>query len=411
MDRVAAAASNTLPAGVRRARERRQYNAVAPQEAAEQEEAPSPERAAVTQSPEAEKATENIENDPNAFHVTILDFAQSKFNVTVLPSFTIGQLARAGAAIHKVPPHRQRLIFRGKMLNEEAVSLEELGITDEGVIVHLFPKPRVVITDGSNTTNETEAENEEGGGARVPTIVMDSHEAERRAEILVLGSVEFAEAQNNVKLFSFILLIISSMKLLGLLALAMHEEDATEEQQGYMTDDMYHHGNGHHQHPPYYNNTGHNSTHLAPTDPQDFLRHWGTTQYFDTAISILGVYVGLIGIKASTENTLRTARRYLLGLVLTGLAWMTYNFFVEVKVDRNKEEAHPSHSNSEDDPYAQAFQASLFPLMIWILCWVRAWNFHRLLHEAEAEASERIQSQLDLEEEGEANVEGGGVLT
>lgn len=62
---------------------------------------------------------------------------------------------------------------------------------------------------------------EEEGGARVPTIIMNADEAQQRSQILVLGSSDYLEASNNVKLFSFMLLIISSIELINLLAIAL----------------------------------------------------------------------------------------------------------------------------------------------------------------------------------------------
>ena len=169
------------------------------------------------------------DDDSDRINVTVLDFAQSRFQVPAVASWTVAQFKQAGTKIHKVTPARQRLIFRGKMLDDPQKTLAEYGITQDDLIVHLFPKPRVVISDTTTTERTTVSDNnspdstvpEEDDGARIPTIVMDSAEAERRSQILVLGSADFIEAQNNVKLFSFMLLIISSIELLNLFAIAM----------------------------------------------------------------------------------------------------------------------------------------------------------------------------------------------
>lgn len=42
------------------------------------------------------------------------------------------------------------------------------------------------------------------------------------------------------------------------------------------------------------------------------------SDYFDTLISAFGLYVSLLGIKATTENTLQLARQYLFCLTLAG---------------------------------------------------------------------------------------------
>lgn len=213
--------------------QRRRYNPVASQEEAANEEnhaevtAEDAEESSRTEAaiPEDDVSVVTMPPPEDDFVVTILDFAQSKFSVPASPQWTIAQLMQAGTAVHKVSPSRQRLIFRGKLLADGEKTLHDYGINETGMIVHLFPKPRVVITNqNSSETNESTAcedSREESGGARVPTIVMDAAEAERRAEILVLGSPDFLEAQNNVKLFSFMLLLISSIELLNLLGIAM----------------------------------------------------------------------------------------------------------------------------------------------------------------------------------------------
>ena len=161
------------------------------------------------------------EEDGELITVVILDVAQKKFPVTLSPSSTVQRLKAKGHAVHKVSPDRQRLIFQGRMLSDEKTLVEE-KIADQ-VIVHLFPKPRVLIQDaggksvsrGNSTAGETTETAREGdeeeGGARVPTIIMNADEAQQRSQILVLGSADYMEASNNVKLFSFMLLIISSI--------------------------------------------------------------------------------------------------------------------------------------------------------------------------------------------------------
>ena len=348
----------------------------------------------------------DISAEKDAFNVTILDFAQAKFQVLALPSWTVLRFKKAGAKIHKVAPARQRLIYRGKMLGDEEKTLEDYGIAEEGVIVHLFPKPRVVITNREE--ENTDEEESEDGGARVPTIVMDADEAGRRAEILVLGSTEFMEAQNNVKLFSFMLLIISSIELLNLFAIAMGvPQDSPSEEGGGIPVQENEYGMQSPEEDSFDMMMG-NHTHTAESeDPAAVLySHFGPAQYADTAVSMIGVYVAILGLQASTENTLRRARAYFFGLVLAGCSWLLFNFFftaaIERKIDEHDDEMNEDGNYvpaTEEDLYNQAFQVMILPAMVWLMCWARAWHFQSLLYDAETEANERIQAQLDLEEE------------
>lgn len=137
----------------------------------------------------------------------------------------------------------------------------------------------------------------------------------------------------------------------------------------------------------------------------------GWPQTVDTLVSCLGLYVALIGLRASTENTLRLARHYMLGLFAAGGAWILFNFFfmaaVERKVEEQQEEEHGNDKDfvpmSDSDIYSQALQVMVLPGMVWFMCWVRAWHFHHLLHEAEREATERMQSQAGDDDENNVN--------
>lgn len=399
--------------------QRRRYNPVASQEEGANEESHSEvpveeteegsRTSTATAITQEDVSVDTVPPPQEDFEVTILDFAQSKFSVPASPQWTITQLMQAGTAVHKVSPSRQRLIFRGKLLADGEKTLQEYGIIESGMIVHLFPKPRVVITNQNSTeTNETAVceETREETGAHVPTIVMDAAEAERRAEILVLGSPDFLEAQNNVKLFSFMLLLISSIELLNLMGVAMGvpstEQLPDGAEPGNYLDDYFP------QEPV--NVTGTNES-LEQEAAEDLYNHWGWPQTVDTFVSCLGIYVALIGLRASTENTLRLARQYMLGLFAAGSAWLLFNFFFMAAVEEKVEEAQESeHANDEDfipmsksDLYSQTLQVMVLPGIVWFMCWMRAWHFHQLLHEAEYEATERMQSQARDDAENDAN--------
>lgn len=331
--------------------------------------------------------------------LTILDFAQSKFVIEIDPSATIADLKRIGAEAHKVPVALQRLIFRGRLLEDDQ-TVKASGLTS-GVIVHLFPKPRVVIHSGAaeDTASESSSPDDDTASSpptgRVPTIVYNADEAERRSQILVLGSVEYIEAQNNVKLFSFMLLIISVIELLNLLAVGMGApQNSGQRYPSLPTDDIF-----------VDDDMAANSTtpNNAPIDPNQILyQSWGWLNTLDLVLSLAGVYVAMIGIQASNENTLRLARRYLFGTLAVGVLWLVFNYVVTVKVDTaietDHQQNHPTDDlipdMTEDDIYQAALSVMVLPGVVWLLCCVRAWQFQHLLHDAEQEASDRIQSEL-----------------
>lgn len=332
----------------------------------------------------------------NHITITVLDPAQAKFRVSVNPDWTISDFKQVGEAVHKVPPSSQRLIFRGKMLTDDK-KLRDFGITEPDVIVHLFPKPKVVVASTNESENQQQtqqhaAQQAESGGAHIPRIVLDPREAEQRSSILVLGSEEVMEAQNNVKLFSFMLLIICSMELLALFTLMLGDPD----------------GEGRPLYP--HNRTkpssafgGDDAMDPYPYDGEQFEpRTWQNTDYIDLVISAVGFYVATLGIKASTENTLALARQYLIGTVIVGVAWNAFYFFLNVQAEEKISQERQDNVQPMGDLMTQAFFAILLPCAVWIMCCLRALQFHNLLQEAEQEATERIRAELDLEQGGGA---------
>jgi hypothetical protein len=339
--------------------------------------------------------------------VVILDSAQTKFNVQANPDWTIGKFKKVGETVHKIPPLSQRLIYRGKLL-ADSNTLRECGIQDK-VILHLFPKPRVVVTSSSTDTSSV-APAESMGGAHVPQIVLDEDEAERRGQILVLGSVEIAEAQNNVKLLSLLLLVVCSMRLLALFSIAMGVADDPSSE--YQDDLVPNHDND--------DDRGGNSTNGGgdggggyPSHDADYqTRPWETADYFDLVVSAIGFYVATLGMKATTENTLRVANNYLIGTFIAGVGWNLWNIFLYLLFVKDETGPKPDDDQTvsldRDDFATVAFFTVVLPLLVWFLCCLRAHQFRQLLEEAEQEAAERIRSQLTVDDGGGGEVTGDG---
>mmetsp|Transcript_20665 Transcript_20665/g.44864 ORF Transcript_20665/g.44864 Transcript_20665/m.44864 type:complete len:446 (-) Transcript_20665:259-1596(-) len=339
-------------------------------------------------------------NLPPIYHeinVILMDAAQSKFNIKCDAQWKVLEFKEVSASVTKVPPQSQRLIHMGKLLQDDS-TLEDFGVNENDKIIHLFPKPNVVINTNSSSNNNQDdgnntQSNEDGeggtseGGAHVPQIILDAEEASRRSQILILSSQEIFEAQHRVKIFSFLLMIISSMELLTLMTLfvGVQAEDPT----GY--------GGGS-------NNAGAppgNPTDAPPSSSTDSMqmRTWQNSDYFDTMISAFGFYVSLLGIKATTENTLQLARRYCLCLVTAGIGYNCYYYYTNIQ----QEEKHADESNHPMSPselYTTAFMGILLPLTVWLLCIIRAYQFQSLIREAEVEAEERTRG---LNREGETD--------
>jgi Ubiquitin family len=386
---------------------------------------------AAAEDEESQLASNIINNgEEETITVTILDFCHTRFPVTLTAATsTVLDLKRCGAAIHNVPESQQRLIYQGKLLADDA-QLKDVGIVENDAIVHLFPKPRVVVVNNnncsssdSNNDNEDEShEREPHSAARVPTIILDQEEAERRGQILVLGSLEYHEALNNIKLFSFMLLIISTIELLNLTGIALGQgglDGGSQQQSGFVPlqedDDFFHDDDN-----SFSNNTAGGNATLSPSssvtgeDPAlAVYQTWTPLSWIDLVVSVLGIYVSLLGIKASNENQLNIAKQYLMGTCLVAFLWLVYNYLMTVAVDKAVEaemedntDIHTYDADMDESVYDQALQVMVLPAMVWLLCIFRAWQFQRLLAEAEQEAANRIAGEHN-HDSGHGNDDGG----
>ena len=330
----------------------------------------------------------------NEINVNLLDGATKKFSITCDPAWTVKEFKSANCLVTKVAPASQRLIHMGKLLQDDA-TLDECGINQSEKVIHLFPRPNVVITDNTDDNDHQSNANNDGnedtsgaeGGAHVPQIVLDAEEASRRSQILILSSTEIFEAQHRVKIFSFLLMIISSMELLTLMTLFVG---------GQAEDNPY---ANHGETPPG------NPTDEPTPSSQIQIRTWQNSDYADTVISAFGFYVSLLGIRATTENTLQLAKQYFLCIIVAAIANNCYYYYINIQ--QEEKAAHQNNRTIDEQQLkADAFVGILLPMTVWALCVIRAYQFQSLIQEAEQEAEERTRDMMpNIDGDG---VEGGG---
>ena len=327
----------------------------------------------------------------NKITVVVLDTAQKKFPIDADPDWKVHTFKTVGYKIHKVAPVSQRLIFRGRML-DDSKTLKEMGIFQDEIIIHLFPKPRVtLVKDASDTSAAAaNAEEQDNGGAHVPQIILDQLEQERRGQILVLGSHEIAEAQNNVRLLCLLLGTISFMRLLTLLSIALGADEVPVYQ-----DDLA---------PPEPGDGSTNSTDSGLYPHYDYEpRVWQHQDYFDLVVSFVGFLVARLGMRATHENTSRIAFQYLIGTLIAGILWNIWNIFefiVFVKEEKIPKDDDTQVQLTNEDFRTIGLFTVMLPIGVWFMCCARAWQFRSLISEAELEAAERIRADLRLSEGG-----------
>eukprot|EP00560_Eucampia_antarctica_P001102 CAMPEP_0197841826 /NCGR_PEP_ID=MMETSP1437-20131217/46398_1 /TAXON_ID=49252 ORGANISM="Eucampia antarctica, Strain CCMP1452" /NCGR_SAMPLE_ID=MMETSP1437 /ASSEMBLY_ACC=CAM_ASM_001096 /LENGTH=422 /DNA_ID=CAMNT_0043451631 /DNA_START=92 /DNA_END=1360 /DNA_ORIENTATION=- len=342
------------------------------------------------QEPLTPKVDEEEEVGDDGFNVIILDSAQAKFTVKSDPCWTIEQFKRAGCKIHKISPEAQRLIYMGRLL-QDSQTLKDCGIDEHDKIIHLFPKPQVVISNSNNNDTEDGEDQSSSGGAHVPQIIVDADEAERRSQILILSSHEIFEAQHRVKLCSFLLLVVCSMELLTLFTIVLGVPSSpSSSSSGASRHGSFGDVGMDDEIPPgeptdTTNNGGANGNGLSPD-----IRTWQNGDYADLFISSLGFYVATLGIKATTENTVALAKKYFFLLTIVGIGWLSYYYYLNVQAEEQSfREKDEEDDLSNSDLYIQAFVSLLLPIVVWAFCFVRAYQFSRLLQEAQHEADER----------------------
>jgi len=296
---------------------------------------------------------------------------------------------------------------------------------NSGSIVHLFPKPNVVIEDSrggsagaggdsrdglshysnspspnnrmntttnnddndNNNNNNNNNNNEGSPRAHVPQIILSNDELSRRGEILVLSSHEAYEAVHRVRLLSFLLLAYSTLQILRDVTIFLAPMDGSLNGNGG--------GDGGGEVIP----PGDPTDTSVPSayDGEDQLPSWENRDYAELAISALGVYVPFLGMKATTDHIAHVARRFLVLLGVLGVSWTAYTFYCHVIYNVALEEAL-----GEDDKDVErlavkvSFLETTLPFFMWVMFYIRALQFYSLIREAEVEANERARNLLPV---------------
>lgn len=312
-------------------------------------------------------------NTNNHITVTILDSAQNKFELSLPPDATVLEFKRIGHEVHSVSPDKQRLVSMGQLLKDDK-SITDHKITNRSII-HLFPKPNVVVTDSNAEPNSppaspTGAGSENASGAHVPQIVMNSDEVNRQSSILILSTHEAYETMHRIRLLSFLLLMYSSIQMLRDISIYLAPPMEDE-----------------------------NNTIIPPGDPTDTgmpgqygeydeqLPQWQNRDFFEMGICLFGIYVASLGIKSTSENIgLAYSKRFMVLLGVLGVLWNAYLYYCYVDELKARESQEDYDSGKV---YSDALFAIALPLMLWLLFFLRSIQFYTLVLEAETDATER----------------------
>ncbi|GMH57150.1 hypothetical protein TrRE_jg12310, partial [Triparma retinervis] len=193
-----------------------------------------------------------------------MDMTGSKFTLNASPTTTIHNLKLSSYRLHSIPPPQQRLVYMGKALNAAATSLR--------MAVNGIP---------SNA-------NGRGGDGR-PDEAANLTDSEMRD--LADDLTETVENRRRVKMLGALLILVSLMQLLTLFTiLAGIQSEPNPSSAGYggaavdCSDPV--------------------NCHSPPSESSAAYvqRKWKNADFVDLAISVMGVWVGMTGLKASQDE-------------------------------------------------------------------------------------------------------------
>jgi hypothetical protein len=339
--------------------------------------------------PDSEEPAASSSDDaplpPGCIRIRILDLNGKFFSITCQLDWQVARLKEKVLESTDVAIVSQRLIYRGRVLEDEK-QLDDYKLED-GHTVHLFVRMNVT-PDPEPAASEGAALGSGAGGVHghgpaltrfgddgvtivhitsetISSAVFPSDSA-RRVDPLMLDS-PLGNCARRVKLWSSFLLIIYTMKVMGQFALLANDQQMRQEQQAQAKDDpsaqdRYY---DRYDYPPYYNQ-----------DPM--------VSAVELLVHAFGVYVGCVGFKAAHDTDIRPIRFYCRGVV-----WLAFLTVVE--------QMYVTYQISESDypetriqyPYGPAapskddiISANVFQTIMLVVMWVIA-IAHSYAHQAE----------------------------
>ena len=122
-------------------------------------------------------------------------------------------------------------------------------------------------------------------------------------------------------------------------------------------------------------------------------------------ISCFGVYVALLGMKATTEHFGHIAKKFLVILGLLGVSWTSYTFYCHFIFNLALEKELMDDTmdggvGNGDDYQKVAVKVSIMemtlPFFVWVMFYICVLQFYTMIREAELEAAERARSLMPI---------------
>ncbi|OQR92840.1 regulator of chromosome condensation (RCC1) [Thraustotheca clavata] len=318
-------------------------------------------------------ALDPLEDEHGNLHIRILDLNGKVFDVHGASDWSVARLKTVVQHKSNVDEARQRLIYRGRVL-EDQLTLGEYKLED-GHTVHLFvrqvatpPEPEAASASASNPSSrefnfdDPHVHHIHFGTNETITSAVFPSESARRMDPLMLDS-PLGIAARRVKLWASFILIINTMKLLGEFAFlanlrAMHSQHNVDGN----IEKMY-------KYSPLYDSNSY------VTACKLFSYAWG-------------VYVGCVGFKAAHDTDLRPIRTYCTGIVFLAIfsvAEQAYEIFhfsqwdpVEYEQVKAKTQMYAQQKPTLDELIRSSIIQTFLLAIMW--CWAVR---HAIIHKEE----------------------------
>ncbi|KAI9906623.1 hypothetical protein PsorP6_004458 [Peronosclerospora sorghi] len=311
----------------------------------------------------ASVSEEGTATDPNAINVRILDLNGKFFNISCQIDWSVARLKQKVLECTEVAVTSQRLIYRGRVLEEDA-TLESYKVED-GHTIHLFvraaptPDPEILNAELS-ASGSTSGGREDGitviniNNDIVSSAVFPSDSA-RRVDPLMLDS-PLGNGARRVKLWSSFLLIIYTMKVMGQFALLANEQQqraAQREQETLGASETDRSFNRYDEYPQYFT-----------PDP--------LISAVELMVHCFGVYVGCVGFKAAHDTDIRPIRFFCRGVVGLAVLTVTEQIYTTVQISESDfptervQYAYGQGPTKDDIVSANVFQTILLMTM-WLI--------------------------------------------
>jgi len=316
----------------------------------------------------------------------VLDIKGRQFSLESVPrGCTVGEFKVLIEEVSEVPVRLQRLIYAGKVLGDDSQALEACSIR-EGTVVHLFQRPDrpqatgVPVSGGSGlgggTVSPLHSSPGDGFPRAVPVattrVLVDDQVV---VEGLGPGDMQLMEATRRVKFFASLLLLLSGLNVVTFIMTLLN----------------------------------------AAVDPPHGRAFW-ISIISELVVNSVGVAVAMDGLRGAATLNHNATSRYCFGLVFVGVSEIALEIYAAVHehVVAGRHNDHPSDGDEvvndavedvqdtdEGDDVTAAVILIGFASCIWLMCFVRAFQFRRILGETRgAEHNSSAEEDDEDEEEG-----------